>query len=122
MNDYRFDNLVRDIGTSAGSPTAGEVAAGMTITGTVLAAANQGLNLTSLGRYPRGGIKGPAGSPTSWQHRVGGAISRRLQMPSIGSFSKSIGRGSARASGVLLAFEAGYETGNALACAAIAAQ
>src|SRR6185503_3125575 len=64
MNDFRFDNLVRDIGRSLGHPGIGDLAADLTITGTVAAVANQGLNLTSLGRYPRGGISGtPAGSP-----------------------------------------------------------
>jgi RHS repeat-associated protein len=122
MNDFRFDNLLRDIGKSAGHPQFGEVAGDLSVTGTVLAAANQLLNLTPLGKYPRGGIKGPAGSPTSWQHRVGGAISRALKMPSVGSTAKFIGRVAARASGVMLAFEVGYAGGNAIVCVVVAAR
>lgn len=64
MNDNRFDNLLRDIERSAGHPGLGEFAGDLTVTGTVVAAVNQGLNLTSLGKYPRGGIAEPAGSPT----------------------------------------------------------
>lgn len=93
MNQYRFDNLLRDIGKSAGYPGVGEFAADLTVTGTVAAAVNQGLNLTRLGRYPRGGIKGPAGSPTSWQHTVFGRIGNSLGRPGIGKFGKSLGRG-----------------------------
>jgi len=122
MNDNRFDNLIRDIGKSLGYPGAGDFAASLTITGTIAAVANQGLNLTSLGKYPRGGIGGPAGSPTTWQHRIGGMISRAVGMPSIGRAARLAGRAASRASGVLLAFEAGYEVGNAIACGVIARQ
>jgi hypothetical protein len=53
MHDFRFDNLIREIGKSMGYPGVGDFAADLTITGTVAALANQGINLTSLGRYPR---------------------------------------------------------------------
>jgi hypothetical protein len=113
----RFDNLVRHIGNSMGMPAAGEFAADLTVTGTVAAVANQGLNLTSLGKYPRQGVGGPAGSPTTWQHRVGGMISRAVGVPSIGRAAKMVGRAATKVSGVFLAFEAGYEVGTAIGCA-----
>jgi hypothetical protein len=120
MNDYRLDNVLREVGTSLGYPGVGEFAADLTIVGTVAALGNQALNLSPLGKYPRGGIKGPG--LTSWQHRLGGAIGRWLKMPSIGAAAKLTGRVANRVSGALIAFEAGYETGTALACAAIAAR
>jgi hypothetical protein len=120
LNDNRLDNVIRDIGQSTGHPDIGDFAADLTVTGTIAAIANQGLNLTSLGKYPRQGIGGPAGSPTTWQHTVSGRIGRALEMPSIGRVGRLVGRGASRAAAVLLAFEAGYEVGTVMACAAIA--
>jgi hypothetical protein len=127
MNDYRFDNLIRDIGTSAGHPSVGEFAADLSITGTVVSLINFGLNATKLGSKPRGGLGGVgkathAGDPTTWQHTVGGAIGQRTGMPVIGRVARMVGRVAKVGSGALLAFEGGYEAGNAIACAAIARQ
>ena len=43
-------------------------------------------------------------------------------MPVIGRVARMVGRVAKVGSGALLAFEGGYEAGNAIACAAIARQ
>jgi hypothetical protein len=50
----------------------------LTVIESLAALGNTALNLTSLGRYPRGGLGGAsaAASPTTWQHTVGGAAGR----------------------------------------------
>jgi RHS repeat-associated protein len=129
---YRFDNFVKWVADGIGLPSVvGEYASELTITGTLLSLGNQGLNLTSLGRYPRGGPGRAAGSPTSWQHTVASRLGRWLYPKAIttgvgrearrliGAAGKTIGRFSARVSGGFLALEAGYSIGVFGTCAAL---
>ena|SRR5215468_4054626 len=68
FNSYRLDNTIRGLGQLTGHPDAGNFLAGLTNTAAVFSLGNQLGNLTNLAKYPRGGIGGPAGSPTTWQH------------------------------------------------------
>ena len=106
----RLDNAIRDGGNAVGHPKIGDFVAGLTVVGSLAALGNTALNLTSLGRYPRGGLGGasPAGSPTTWQHTAGGAAGRALEEPIIGRVGRLAGRASEAVSLSLLVFEATY--------------
>ena len=69
MNDFRFDNLLRYAGESAGYPGVGDFAGDLTTTATAFSLVNDGLNLT-FGTYPRASAAGPAGPASSYQHRL----------------------------------------------------
>lgn len=90
LDGARLDNTLRDLGKSVGHPKIGEFAADLTVAGTIAAIGNTALNLTSLGRYPRGGLGGAsaAGNPPTWQHTVGGATGRALETPAIGRVAR----------------------------------
>lgn len=126
MNEYRLDNVIREIGKSAGHPEIGDFVADLTVAATVAAAANEALNTTRLGRYPRGSMAGPAGSPTSWQHGATMRLRRALGMSGgnrwLSDVGKKFGRAATKASRGLLVFEGGYTFGNAIACSNIARQ
>lgn len=133
LKDFRFDNLVRYVGESAGFPRVAEYASELTVTGTAISLVNQALNLTSLGRYPRGGPGRPAGSPTSWQHTVASRLGRALHPKAIsrgvgrgartfiGFAGKATGRLAARVSVGFLALEVSYSIGIAGSCATLCA-
>ena len=126
LEEYRLDNVIRDVGKSRGHPKVGDFLAGMTVLGTISSLANVGMNSTRLGVYPRASAAGPAGTASSWQHGVSMRLRSALGMSTgnrwISSIGKASGRWAAKASGGLLAFEGGYEVGNAITCAAIARQ
>jgi RHS repeat-associated protein len=120
VNTTRLDNVIRDAGDSVGHPKVGEFVAGLTIIGSLAALGNTTLNLTSLGRYPRGGLGGAsaAGSRTTWQHTVGGAAGRALEEPMIGRVGRLAGRASETVSLSLLTLEATYTQTVGALCAA----
>jgi RHS repeat-associated protein len=120
INATRLDNVIRDAGNSVGHPKIGEFVAGLTIIGSLASLGNTALNLTSLGRYPRGGLGGAsaAGSRTTWQHTVGGAAGRALEEPMIGRVGRLAGRASETVSLSLLTFEATYTQTVGALCAA----
>lgn len=105
-----MDNAIRDAGNAVGHPKIGDFVAGLTVSGSLAALGNTSLNLTSLGRYPRGGLGGAsaAGSLTTWQHTAGGAAGRALEEPIIGRVGRQAGRASEAVSLSLLVFEVTY--------------
>lgn len=127
MNERRLDNTLRDVGKSIGFPSAGEFVADMTVTAGVYSLLNNGLNL-AFGRYPRASARGPAGSPSSYQHRLysrSGPIGSRLESSArttLADAGKATGRFLYKASAVTLAFEGGYVAGSAISCSDIARQ
>ena len=124
LTKNRQDNVIREVGNAAGYPRVGEFAAQLTIAGTAAATVNQALNLTSLGRYPRGGVGGGsrAGMPTTWQHRLGGALGRHVGRPLIGTFARGLGRGSNAIGIGMLAAEGGWWQGIQATCAVLCAR
>ncbi|MFN6963476.1 MAG: RHS repeat domain-containing protein [Pyrinomonadaceae bacterium] len=120
LNTARPDLAARALGDAVGPEGTGEVLQGLTVTGTVAAALNQGANLL-FGQYPRTPIGGatPSGQ-SSWQHRAASAL-RGTPTGSnrwVSNLGKTAGRVSAVLAGGLLALEAGFATGAFAACQA----
>jgi RHS repeat-associated protein len=124
VNDFRFDNVVRYAGESAGYPGVGDFAGDLTTTATAFSLLNNGLNLT-FGTYPRSSPAGPAGSASSYQHRlysrygpIGSRLTPSARTP-IANAGRATGRFLFKASSVTLALEGGYLIGSSGSCAAI---
>jgi hypothetical protein len=111
----------RTLGDAVGPEGTGEILQGLTVTGTVAAALNQGANLL-FGQYPRTPIGGatPSGQ-TSWQHKALGKTGLRGAGGTnrwLSNLGRDTGRVAAVLSVALLAFEAGYASGAFITCQA----